>query len=487
MLHTYNRLSDKIEALDKKRLKWYTCGPTVYDSAHLGHARTYVSFDIIRRIMEEYFGKHIHYVMNITDIDDKIIKRAAESGEEPNSLARRYEEAFWKDMDALNVMRPTRILRVTESIKEILLFIEILIVNGTAYIAADSSVYFDTQGFGKRHKLPFVPDIVNDTGAEVREGKKHPADFALWKVCHGEAGWVPPWSEFEGRPGWHIECSTMAHMAFGSHFDIHSGGIDLCFPHHANEIAQSMAYNEAIGLEDIEPIKTFWHSGHLHIEGRKMSKSEKNFITIQEAIDKYGSTILRLWFIDSYYSAPIHFSEETMVTYKSMEKSIIDWFARMRRNNATTDFGEPDKVMSLKFEEAKDSIDEVLAKDFDTPAALHVLNSLIHSTNVYMSENKGNRELLLTIGRYVERMFRIFGIVDERWTMKGPSAEMAIGPTLDALADFRTAVRTAARTGGNPKGAVLSECDYVRDIVAPKLGIRMEDSDGKTIWKYIGS
>lgn len=486
MLHSYNHLSDKVEALDKKRLKWYTCGPTVYDSAHLGHARTYVSFDILRRIMEEHFGKHIQYVMNITDIDDKIIKRAGELGEKPDSLAKRYEEAFWKDMDALYVMRPTRVLRVTESIKEIVEFIEILVGKGTAYIAADSSVYFDTQGFGKRHKLPFVPDVMVDSEAEVREGKKHPADFALWKVCRGEAGWIPSWSELEGRPGWHIECSTMAHMAFGSHFDIHSGGIDLCFPHHANEIAQSMAYNEAMGLEEIEPIKTFWHSGHLHIEGRKMSKSEKNFITIREAIDKYGPTILRLWFIDSHYSAPIHFNEETMVTYESMEKSIIDWFARLRRTTVTTDFDASDTVMSVKFENAQDLIDEALAKDFNTPTALRVLNSLIHSANVYMSENKGNRELLFTMGRYVERIFRMFGIVDERWTMIGPSAETAIGPALDALADFRTAVRTAARSAGNSKGAVLSECDRVRDIVAPGLGIRMEDSDGKTIWKYVG-
>lgn len=489
---THNALNGLTEPLEKRHLRWYTCGPTVYDSAHMGHARTYVTFDIMRRILEGHFGKHIEYVMNITDIDDKIINRAAATGEDSTTLARRYEEAFWTDMDALGVARPTRVLRVTESIKEIVEFIEVLLHSGAAYVAPDSSVYFDTEAFAKKQSepLPFVPICETMTEAlPLREGKKAVTDFALWKAASDDGpGWLPTWSSKPGRPGWHIECSTMAYMAFGSHFDIHSGGVDLCFPHHANEISQTIAYNEAVGAAGTGPIDTFWHSGHLHIEGRKMSKSEKNFITIREALGLYSATSLRLWFVDSKYSAPIHFSHETMIAYVGMEKDMIDWFARVRRSHKNSSWNMPENTLAAKLATTQKTVDEALAADFDTPGALRALTTLVHETNVYMATcaavGEPNHELLLSIARYVERMFRLFGITDTRWSIIEPAAETAIAPALNALADFRTAVRGAARTA--KAWDVLKVCDHVRDTVAPTLGIRMEDADGKTVWKYVG-
>ncbi|XP_078186860.1 putative cysteine--tRNA ligase, mitochondrial isoform X3 [Callithrix jacchus] len=278
-VQVYNSLTGRKEPLivaHAEAASWYSCGPTVYDHAHLGHACSYVRFDIIRRILTKVFGCNIVMVMGITDVDDKIIKRANEMNISPASLASLYEEDFKQDMAALKVLPPTVYLRVTENIPQIVSFIEGIIARGHAYSTAKGNVYFDLKSRGDKYgKLVSVAP--GPAGEPADSDKRHPSDFALWKAAKPqEVFWASPWGP--GRPGWHIECSAIASMVFGSQLDIHSGGIDLAFPHHENEIAQCEVFHQCEQWGNY-----FLHSGHLHMKGKeeKMSKSLKNYVTIK--------------------------------------------------------------------------------------------------------------------------------------------------------------------------------------------------------------
>uniref|UniRef100_A0A8B9JN53 cysteine--tRNA ligase n=1 Tax=Astyanax mexicanus TaxID=7994 RepID=A0A8B9JN53_ASTMX len=278
-IKTYNSLSRQKEPLVLAKegvATWYSCGPTVYDHAHLGHACSYVRFDILQRILTRVFGINITHVMVITDIDDKIIQRGLEENISPLVLARMYEEEFKKDMMALKVLPPAVYMRVTENIPQIVAFVERIISNGHAYATDQGDVYFDTQSIGSRYGK--LVNFGNAAEAPGVKDKRDPRDFALWKASKPqEPYWESPWGR--GRPGWHIECSTIASSVFGSQLDIHSGGIDLAFPHHENEIAQCEAYHKCDQWGNY-----FLHSGHLHLKGssEKMSKSLKNYITIKQ-------------------------------------------------------------------------------------------------------------------------------------------------------------------------------------------------------------
>jgi len=276
-----------------QNLYWYMCGPTVYDAAHLGHARTYVGSDILRRVLRDYFHYNVYLSMNITDIDDKIIMRSIERKQPFSEFARFWEKDFLDDMAALNVEPPDVMTRVSEYVPDIVAYIEKMISNGYAY-ESNGSVYFDTATFkeGGHCYGKLEPNSVNDQERlDEAEGalsvgaadKKSPGDFALWKKSkEGEPYWESPWGD--GRPGWHIECSVMAGDTLPCPMDIHSGGIDLRFPHHDNEIAQSEAYYDCK-----QWVNYFLHTGHLHIKGKKMSKSLKNFSTIKDALKEYSA------------------------------------------------------------------------------------------------------------------------------------------------------------------------------------------------------
>jgi len=306
MLEVYNTLTRKKEPfkpLHEGEVRMYLCGPTVYDSSHLGHARSIVAFDVIRRYLE-YKSFDVRFIQNFTDIDDKMISRANEQGVTTTELATKYIQEYFEDFDKLGVKRATAFPKATEHIEEMIAHIQKLIKKGYAY-EANGSVYFRVSKFKKYGSLSRQEqDAKEPDEPEPSESgeKKHPDDFALWKAMKpGEPFWEAPWGK--GRPGWHIECSVMSAKYLGEPIDIHGGGLDLVFPHHENEIAQSEALSG-------RPFVRYWmHNGFLTVNKEKMSKSLGNFFTIQEITAKYDPEVVRLFLISSQYRSPIDFSD----------------------------------------------------------------------------------------------------------------------------------------------------------------------------------
>jgi cysteinyl-tRNA synthetase len=328
VLNSFTGEKEEFVPEDPNEITWYTCGPTVYDHSHMGHARTYVSFDIMRRVMTDFFGFPIKLVMNITDIDDKIIIKSQNTGVPHEEISRHFETLFLADLKALNVALPDVITRVTEYVPEVVAFIAKIIDNGYAY-ESNGSVYFAVDKFDndKDHTYAKLEpgnknnqELLEEGEGALTEGnpdKRNNSDFALWKkVKEGEPSWDSPWGK--GRPGWHIECSAMCSAIFQKYpIDIHTGGCDLKFPHHDNEIAQSEAYYNSDTW-----INNFWHTGHLHIDGKKMSKSLKNFTTIKEILEHYNARQIRYMFLIHQWNK--------LMTYDS-EKSLAEAVAKDRQ------------------------------------------------------------------------------------------------------------------------------------------------------------
>lgn len=305
----YNSLTRKKEEfipIDEGKIRMYVCGPTVYNYFHIGNARPFLIFDTFRRYME-YRGYEVNYVQNFTDVDDKIIRRAQEEGMDSLEVSEKYIEEYFKDADALGIRRATHHPKVTDTIPDIIAYIEKLIEKGNAYVS-DGDVYYDTSTFETYGKLSgqSLDDLEAGARIEVNEQKRHPADFALWKAKKpGEPSWSSPWGE--GRPGWHIECSVMSTKFLGETIDIHAGGQDLIFPHHENEIAQSEAYSD-------KPFARYWmHNGYININNEKMSKSKGNFFTVRDILAQYEAEVLRFFILSAQYRNPINFSEELIM------------------------------------------------------------------------------------------------------------------------------------------------------------------------------
>uniref|UniRef100_A0AAA9T011 cysteine--tRNA ligase n=1 Tax=Bos taurus TaxID=9913 RepID=A0AAA9T011_BOVIN len=377
----YNSLTRRKDPLIVSRAdaaSWYSCGPTVYDHAHLGHACSYVRFDIIRRILSRVFGCTVVMVMGITDVDDKIIRRANEMSVSPASLARLYEEDFKQDMAALKVLPPTAYLRVTEHVPQIVAFIERLIANGHAYCTAKGNVYFDLQSRGDRYgKLVGVAP--GPVGEPVDSDKRHTSDFALWKAAKPqEPFWGSPWGD--GRPGWHIECSTIASLVFGSQLDIHSGGVDLAFPHHENEIAQCEAFHQCPQWGNY-----FLHSGHLHVKGggEKMSKSLKNYVTIKDFLRSTSPDVFRLFCLRSSYRSAIDYSEGALLEARSLLRATAAFVEDARAYLRGQLAGGPiqEDVLWERLGRTKAAVQAALADDFDTVRAVDAVMDLVHHGN----------------------------------------------------------------------------------------------------------
>ena len=421
---------------NENHISWYSCGPTVYDAAHIGHARTYVCTDIIRRILTDIHHKDVDFAMGITDIDDKIIERAAANGL-PDWLAtermvRTLETDFFDDLDSLNVRRPNAVLRVTEHIQEIINYIEKILLTGSSYITPDG-VYFSVASCGDSYlqfrELSTVTDDlsgqdtlktdpsaepptndVSNQGTALKGYKRDNRDFALWKSAKlGEPSWESPWGP--GRPGWHIECSAITHSYFGPKLDIHSGGIDLQFPHHTNEIAQCASHNCTPPSEWVK----FWiHTGHLYIEGRKMSKSLKNFISIKDYMQgnysTHPATDFRIFCLQNKYHSSVHFSQTRIDEAGAFRRKIENYLklstavASSITSNQSGDMSEgfnaaatktppamsskptiESKAIGIALSDCQRAVQIALSDDFDTSEALKLLSYLVGDAMKYAS------------------------------------------------------------------------------------------------------
>lgn len=480
---------------------WYICGPTVYDVSHLGHARTYLSFDIVRKILENYFGYNIYFCMNITDIDDKIIKKCIEQNVGLPEITRKYEDLFFEDMKKLNVQYPNQITRVTEFIPEIIAFIQKLIGNGFAY-ESNGSVYFDINAYtSKGHRYAKLdPTKIKDTkveevdgelGAQNASDKKSKNDFALWKKAKpGEPIWNSPWGE--GRPGWHIECSVMSSSIFGETLDIHSGGCDLKFPHHDNEIAQTEGY-----YDYPQWINYFLHTGHLHIDGRKMSKSEKNFITIKEILDQgYSANTLRIQFIKHKWDTSMDYNKDGLLSAREDDKVLFDFFFNLKQVLKTANtktvmkFNEADNKLNDVFLLKKKTIHEALCNNIDTEEAFIALKDIINAFYIYEKKAKGELfkvHLGYSIGNFVAFILKCFGLDYPTKFLESffyeDETEKLLKPYVEAIAEFRDKIRELSKTK-DIKGLFV-ECDRIRDEVLPNLGVKLRDEPNKqAVWDF---
>lgn len=502
--------------VNKERITWYQCGPTVYAESHVGHARTYVTLDVVRRIMKDYLGYNVILCQNVTDIDDKIIMRSSEQGIPFLELATKFEAEFFEDMTLLGVQLPDIITRVSEYIPEIVDYINKLIEKGVAY-ASSGSVYFNTSAFEAKGQIygKLVPEqkgnsdlLAEGEGAlNANDDKRNPSDFVLWKKQKEhtdgiiEPYWESPWGR--GRPGWHIECSAMSSCAldrFGNgNLDIHAGGVDLKFPHHENEIAQSEGY------QGCRQWVNYWiHTGHLNIKGFKMSKSLKNFITIRQALEIHTSRQMRFCFLLHKYSSPMDYSDGTMTQAVNIEKIFSEFFHNMKAVlrrlgiSGSQYLSAREHALISHLETAKSNVNDALMDDFDTPRAITALLELIRESNKY-SEADGtlvSTTLLTNVSRYITSILKVFGLVQDSSEIgfpldnssgsgSGVSKEQILSPLLDVLTKFRENVRIAAISGDT--NAVLAAADALRDIVLPDLGVRMEDKGSGasvvTVWK----
>ncbi|XP_054831088.1 probable cysteine--tRNA ligase, mitochondrial [Eublepharis macularius] len=514
-IQIYNSLSRRKEPLvlgNADVVTWYSCGPTVYDHAHLGHACSYVKFDIIRRIITKIFGKEVVMVMGITDIDDKIIKRASEINISPVTLARFYEEDFKRDMKALKVLPPTISVRVTENIPQIIAFIQQIVNSGHGYATSKGNVYFDICSWGDRYgKLKHI--YVDAEEEPVDSDKHHAKDFALWKAAKPEEiCWDSPWGK--GRPGWHIECSTISSLVFGQHLDIHTGGIDLAFPHHENEIAQCEAYHQCQQWGNY-----FLHSGHLHVKGSvKMSKSLKNYITIKDFLKKSSSDQFRMFCLRSGYKSAVEYTDESMSDAKNILQIISSFMSSANaymKGQLTCDVVRED-VLWERLSHTKEVIKAACADDFDTPRAVGAIMDLIHHGNRQLKavtkEAASPRSAVVfgAIISYIQEFLNTTGItLDETQVAPEHGHSAMLSSVIDELVSFRIQVRdfalaTAEATDKPAEGVVSSKeakqqqekrrqllqerepllqaCDRLRQDLAV-YGINIKDRSTTSTWE----
>ena len=414
MIKIYNTMTREKEDLKvvNNKLKLFVCGPTVYDYSHIGHARTYISFDVIVRYLK-HKGISVFYLQNITDIDDKIINRAKENDEDPLELSHRFEKEYLEDMALLNVNNVNFYARATEHMDEIINQIENLIEKGYAY-DTETGVYFDVSKFEDFGKLSNRNlDDLQNTRIEVDTTKDDPKDFALWKKQDEKPYWESPWGN--GRPGWHIEDTAITETYFGPQYNIHGGGLDLIFPHHDAEIAQMEA---ASGKE---PLVEYWmHTGFLNVRGEKMSKSLGNFITIKELLKEYSPEVYRFFVLSTHYRSPIDFSDDILKQAENSLKRIQN-----TGNNVLEKLNEdnlPDDDISDISSELcsfKKDFFEAMDNDFNTPIALSSLFDFTHKLNKALSENgisKGTLSYILSTFETIEKILGFTIIVSNEST-----------------------------------------------------------------------
>ncbi|XP_055624659.1 probable cysteine--tRNA ligase, mitochondrial [Toxorhynchites rutilus septentrionalis] len=461
---------------------FYTCGPTVYDSAHIGHASCYVRLDIIQRILRNHFRLNLVTAMNITDIDDKIIKRAELQGKAWHNISKHFELEFWGDLQRLNVKLPDIKLRVTDHIPSIVSFIEKLVISSFAYSSIDGSIYFDSCKYPQYGKLQNVP-----TEAAPGEGKKNAADFALWKAAKpGEPSWDSPFGK--GRPGWHIECSTLASHIFGERLDFHAGGMDLRFPHHENEEAQSCCYHR------VDDWVSYWiHTGQLHVEGQqhKMSKSLKNTISVSDLLQRFSTDEFRMLCLLSHYRNSIDFGNETMTVATSVLKKfhsfLDDTKAYVTGVRPACDVDA--SSLHCKLDEAVVKIDGFLKNDFNTAGVITTLGEL--SSEVHKSINQKQTKLTVAsesgsiqaVSNYIRQQLLMFGLVSMDDDHRSDSNE-SNGSTeriIESVVQIRNSIRSQAMSNKDPR--MFAICDQIRDQLK-EMNVEIKDHGKISSWSF---
>ncbi|WP_149980760.1 cysteine--tRNA ligase [Pseudoalteromonas rhizosphaerae] len=457
MVNIYNTLTrqkEQFKPMVDGKIDMYVCGITIYDYCHIGHARTFVSFDVIVRYLR-HIGYDLKYVRNITDVDDKIIKRANENGEAINDLTVRMTKAMHEDFDSLNMLRPDIEPTVTGHMDEIIEMVERLVAKGHAYVAADGDVLFDVSTFEQYGALSQQDLTMLQAGSrvEVAQDKDDPLDFVLWKKAKaGEPSWTSPWGE--GRPGWHIECSAMSSKHLGEHFDIHGGGSDLQFPHHENEIAQSCCANNG------KYVNTWIHTGMVQVNKEKMSKSLDNFFTVRDVLKEYDAESVRYFLISGHYRSQLNYSQENLDQARSSLERI--YTALRGVEPISCDLATNEHV--AKFRKAMDD-------DFNTPEALPVLFELAKELNRVKDVDAEQAGKLAFVLR---SLGEVLGVAQQ-----APEAFLQGGQADDEVAQIEALIvkRNEARASKDWAAA-----DEARDALNA-LGVILEDSAGKTTWR----
>ncbi|KAL1506165.1 hypothetical protein ABEB36_005577 [Hypothenemus hampei] len=479
-INIYNCVTRKNESFivkNKEAVTWYTCGPTVYDSSHVGHASCYVRLDIIQRILKHHFGLNLVTCMNITDIDDKIIKKAYEMKTDFRTLASTYEKEFWSDLAMLKIPMPDLVLSVTEHVPIIIDFIQQLEDKEVAYKAQDNSVYFDiTKSPHKPGKLQNITDSPPEASNPFKKSK---ADFALWKSVknENEPSFDSPWGK--GRPGWHIECSALASLMFGSNIDIHAGGLDLRFPHHENEEIQSSSFHS-----NNQWVNYWIHTGHLHLKDSvKMSKSLKNTVSIQDMLKQTKTDVFRMACVKSRYSSAMEYSPDLLQTssntldlYKNLFRSILDVKKGLIKPSLNN------QVINELLTKSTIEIHEAFCDDFNTPQVLKCLDSVASTVNsiIYSSATSSTSKdiyLLLALNNLVSDTLNLFGI--DLSDLSDSVKNEDFSEFMDILVGFRQDVRQIGLT--NKDKNLLSLCDRLRDDLK-KTGLIVKDYGKISSW-----
>lgn len=461
MLKIYNSHTGQKEIfkpIEPGKVKLYVCGMTVYDYCHLGHARTLIAFDVVVRYLR-FRGFDVRYVRNITDIDDKIIKRAQENEEDFQVLTARFIDALHEDCRALGLLTPDEEPCATQFMDQIIQMIQKIMDNGYAYVGLNGDVYYDVRRFKSYGELSHrdLDKLRSGARIEVSEAKNDPLDFVLWKLAKpAEPSWDSPWGK--GRPGWHIECSSMSMSCLASQIDIHGGGKDLIFPHHENEIAQSEA---ATGKKFVN---VWMHGGHLQIDKTKMSKSLGNFFTIREILEKHTPEVVRYFVISSHYRSQLNYSEESLYNAKL---SLIRLYTALRGLSVSHDVVEQGEYQK-RFIEALDD-------DFNTPEALAVLFDLAKEINKLKLEDK---KRAIQLSGCLKQLGSVLGILQEEpETFLKNSADLQLSHDEIQQIEQLILARNEAR-----KNKEWARADQFRDELA-KLNVVLEDSSIGTKWR----
>jgi cysteine--tRNA ligase len=457
IFNTLSKQEEEFVPIEDNKVKMYVCGVTVYDDIHMGHARSIIVFDMIAKYLR-YRGYDVTHLTNFTDVDDKIINRAAELGIDPLQLSRNYIDRYLEDIDRLGVRRADAYPKASENIDQIICMIEKIIANGYGYVADDGSVYFSVEAVSDYGRLTGqkLEDMQAGARIDVNESKRNPYDFALWKAAKpGEISWTSPWGE--GRPGWHIECSAMCTEYLGETIDIHGGGNDLIFPHHENEILQSEAANK-------KPLANYWiHNGMLQVQDAKMSKSLKNFFTLRDIMEKYSKEEIRFYVLSAHYRGPQIYSESALDEAAASLKRITNVVRELRDSAGKFAGTEDADGIAAHFH---DKFIESMDQDFNSRAAISELFELVKETNKLISSNELSNQGAENILSVLEEMDSVFGILPVS------ASENVSDDLIQILVDVRSELRKLKQ---------YALADSIRDRLK-ECGIELQDSAEGVKW-----